>query len=229
MNKYDLVNIIENFAPLELQEKWDSSGWVVETQKKEVSKVLIALTVTEEVFNQALNNNCDMIISHHPLFFVPLDFQGIDIYCAHTNMDKTNGGTTDILVKELGLNAYQEGEFLRVCEDKFSINDLANKIKKVSPNARIINKENLKEVSKIAFCAGSGMDLYNEVIDLGCDCFVTGDLKYHSAVDSKIVLFDVGHFESEVLIKKVFQDLIKDKIDCVIASETTPFMQISEL
>ena len=102
MNKYRLVNLIENFAPIELQEKWDSSGWVVETAKSEIKKVLIALTVTEKVVSEAIENKCDMIISHHPMFVVPLHLSDMDIYCAHTTMDKTLGGTTDTLVEMLG-------------------------------------------------------------------------------------------------------------------------------
>ena len=229
MNKTDLITIIENFAPLELQEKWDCSGWLVQTKNNDVNKALIALTVTEYVYNQAVESHCDIIISHHPLFFVPTKYKEIDIYCAHTNMDKTLGGTTDTLVKELGLNAYPAGEFLRICNDKLLIKDLKDRIKKISPKARIVNNKNVKEVSKIAFCAGSGMDLYDEVKANGCDCFITGDLKYHSAVESDIVLFDIGHFESEILIKKIFRDLIKDKINCILANETSPFKQIDEV
>lgn len=226
MNKYELVNIIENFAPIELQEKWDCSGWIVETSQTEIKRVMIALTVDEKVFRQALNKNCDMIISHHPLFAVPIVFRGIDIYCAHTNMDKTLGGTTDTFLDGLGFHGSLEGDFLRVVEQEVTLKDLANKIKKLSPNARLINNYGIKTVSKIAFCAGSGMDMYREAIENGCDCFVTGDIKYHSAVDSKIVLIDVGHFESEILIKNVFQDLIKDKVEVFIANEKSPFENI---
>lgn len=226
MNKYDLVKIIENFAPLELQEKWDCSGWIVETSQIDVKRVMIALTVDEKIFKQALNKNCDMIISHHPLFSIPLAFRGIDIYCAHTNMDKVLGGTTDTFIEALGLNGSPEGEFLRIVEKNISVRELSQKIKKVSPNARLINNNGIQNVSKIAFCAGSGMDLYNEAIENKCDCFVTGDIKYHNAVDAQIVMFDVGHFESEILIKKVFYGLIKDKIEVVIADENSPFKTI---
>ena len=44
-----------------------------------------------------------------------------------------------------------------------------------------------------------------------------------SFATSKIVLIDVGHFESEILIKKVFQSLIKDKVEVIIANEKSPF------
>lgn len=226
MNKYDLVNIIEQMAPLEFQEKWDCSGWIVETAKTEVKKVLIALTLTENVFQQALKNRCDMIISHHPMFSVPLYYSDIDVYSAHTNMDKTLGGTTDVFIEALGFNAYPVGEFLRVVDLDISVKDLSLKIKKLSPNARIVNNNNLQKVSKIAFCGGSGMDFYTEAVENCCDCFVTGDLKYHGAVESEIVLYDVGHFESEILIKKVFQGLIKDKIEVILADENSPFKNI---
>lgn len=226
MNKYEIVRLIEEFAPCELQEKWDCSGWLVETKNQDISRVMVALTVTEQVFKQALAKNCEMIISHHPLFEVPLWFKGLDIYCAHTNMDKTLGGTTDTFANTLGINANPNGEFLRIADLSISLKELSQKIKKVSPNARIINNQNVKEVSKIAFCAGSGMDLYKEAKEKNCDCFITGDIKYHSAIDSDIVMYDVGHFESEVLIKKVFQRLIEDKIEVFLANEESPFKNI---
>ena len=72
MNKHTIVEKIEDFAPLDLAENWDCSGWLVKTNKNEVNKVMLALTITDEIINQANANNCDMIISHHPLFYVPL-------------------------------------------------------------------------------------------------------------------------------------------------------------
>ena len=70
MNKYEIAKRIEGFAPLETQESWDASGWIVDLAESEVHKVMFALTITDEVFEQARRNECDMIISHHPLFFV---------------------------------------------------------------------------------------------------------------------------------------------------------------
>ena len=226
MNKYKLTTLIEQFAPLNTQEKWDNSGWQVELDNIEISRVMIALTVTEDVYNQAKDLNCDMILAHHPLFEIPLKYSDINIYSAHTNMDKTIGGTTDTLIKNLEFEVCQSTEFLRVCKKNISIEDLLKNLKNISNNIRIINNKNQKEVSKIAFCAGSGMDLYNDVIDLGCDCFITGDIKYHNAIDSDILLIDIGHFESEILIKKVFQGLIEKYVEVYIANEKSPFKNI---
>ena len=187
---------------------------------------MIALTVTEDVYNQAMDKHCDMIISHHPLFFVPLNYSQIDIYCAHTNLDKSFGGTTDTFIEALGLTAHPIGDFLRISDNEISVKDLCSKIKKISPNARIVNNKNIQKISKIAFCSGSGMDLYNEAIENDCDCFVTGDLKYHSAVESEIILVDAGHFDTEVLIKNVIRDLIKENLEVIIANENSPSKNI---
>ena len=52
MNKYELIKKIERFAPPETQEKWDCSGWLVETKKKDVNRVMLCLTVTEDIVKQ---------------------------------------------------------------------------------------------------------------------------------------------------------------------------------
>ena len=80
MNKYEIVKRIEDFAPLETQEEWDASGWVIDLPETEVNKVMFALTVTPNIIAQAIKHQCDMIISHHPLFFIPFGFKKINIY-----------------------------------------------------------------------------------------------------------------------------------------------------
>ena len=206
MNKYDVVQKIENFAPLETQEKWDASGWIVDTQKSEINKILFALTITDKVFEQAISQNCDMIISHHPLFFVPLEYKKINMYCAHTNLDKADGGTTDVLIQNLGYKTTKKEEFVRIIEleKAISINDLKIKLQTISPNLRYINNCNQTEIKTIGFCAGSGSEFIEEY---NVDVFVTGDLKFHTALDTKKIVFDIGHFESEqfapYLLKKI--------------------------
>lgn len=106
MNKYKIITRIEQFAPLDTQEKWDCSGWLVETKNQDIEKIMLCLTVTDNIVRQAREQNCDMIISHHPLFTVPLLYKNIDIYCAHTNLDRAHGGTTDTLIKTLGLDQF---------------------------------------------------------------------------------------------------------------------------
>ena len=54
----DLIEKIENFAPLSTQEKWDNSGWQINLGRENFSKIMTTLTVTEDVINQANERHC---------------------------------------------------------------------------------------------------------------------------------------------------------------------------
>lgn len=262
MNKYEIIKKIEEFAPLDLQEKWDCSGWLVETEKQEISKVMLALTVTENVIKQAKEQACDMIISHHPLFYIPFpsplaggathvdNFENnlqipstgegvrrtgeglIDIYCAHTNLDKIKGGTTDELIRILGYGdqvianeSDATQHFVRYIDLKINIIDFIAKLKTISPSLRYINNYGVETLNRIAFCSGSGSEFIQESFESGADAFVTGDLKFHTALESPIVVFDIGHFESEIIVLPVFERVVGSDIEFVYAKETSPFKQ----
>lgn len=222
MNKFDLVRKIEKFAPLDTQEKWDCSGWLVCKRGTGVNKVMLALTVTDDIVAQAREQGCDMIISHHPLFFVPLEYSDIDIYCAHTNMDIADGGVTDTIIKTLGYTPEKtEENFVRkvTFNEPKGVSEFFAELKKISPNARYINNNDVKEIKSVGFCGGSGSDCIPFV---EAEAFVTGDLKFHTALDSKIVVYDIGHFESEIMILPVFKEILG--IDVVFAKEKSPFI-----
>ena len=226
MDKYEIVKRIENFAPLELAESWDCSGWLVETKNANIQKVLLALTVTGDVVRQAKAKNCDMIISHHPLFFVPFNYKDIDIYCAHTNMDRAEGGTTDKLINVLGLTKTKNiGDFTRLVSlDKpLAIKNFIDILKTISPNMRYVNNFGAEMIKNIAFCAGSGSEFIREAYENGADAFVTGDLKFHTALDSPIAVFDIGHFESEIKVLDVFKSLLYG-VEVCKAEESSPFI-----
>ena len=257
MNKYNIVRKIEEFAPLETQENWDCSGWVVDTslqnfvqqsraiggangatsnlhlsdsnsaknllfrQGEEVSKILFALTVTDDVVRQAREKNCEMIISHHPLFCVPLEYGDIDIYCAHTNLDIAEGGTTDILIKKLGFQKTRNDGFVRIVEldSPITVEELRERLLTISPKLRYVNNCGVKTIHSIGFCAGSGSEFIGET-----DAFVTGDLKFHTALDSKKVVFDIGHFESEVFVPELLKEITGVVERGIIADEKSPFI-----
>ena len=222
MDKYEIVSKIEKFAPLETQEKWDCSGWAVERVNNiEVNKILFALTVTDDIVTQAKEKNCDMIISHHPLFYVPLEYKDIDIYCAHTNLDRAEGGTTDTLISELGFKKTATDDFVRIVEleEAITVDELKNRLLKISPKLRHINNLNAKKIKTIGFCAGSGSEFIGET-----DAFVTGDLKFHTALEAEKVVFDIGHFESEIFAPKILKEITGVGEKGVIADEKSPFI-----
>ena len=229
MNKYEIIRKIENFAPVENAEAWDCVGFMVETPRENIYRIMICLTVTDSVIAQAKRQECDMIISHHPLFEIPISWSDIDIYSAHTNMDKAYGGTTDTIISSLYLDDYKVGiehDFLRMIDFKkdLSILDFVGMLKVLSPNLRYMNNKNYDCIRKVAFCAGSGSEFIADARNLGADALVTGDLKFHTALESQIVVFDIGHFESELLIRPVFKSLIGEGIEVLFADEKSPFI-----
>lgn len=129
-----IINIIEELAPQYLAEDWDNVGLLVGRSEKEIKKILLALDVTPEVVEEALQERADMIISHHPVIFKGLKALRTDtlrcqmltkllqndiaVYCAHTNLDAALGGVSDALALKLGLKeievlqtTYQEEYF----------------------------------------------------------------------------------------------------------------------
>ncbi len=229
MDKYEIVRRIETFASPETAEKWDCSGWLVETGLLSVKKIMLALTVTEDIYNQAKISGSDMIISHHPLFNVPIKFKDIDIYCAHTNMDLADGGTTDTLIEKLKLmglpiKKYENSEgFVRYIETDITQDNLLRILSRISKNLRYVNLSNHKIFKKLAFCAGSGSEFIEEAFLNGADGYITGDLKFHTALESPIPIFDVGHYESEIQVLDVFKNLINNDAEIVFAREESPF------
>ena len=240
MNKYEIVRKIEEYAPLETQESWDCSGWGVDIPHPEIkdfdppsrggylpvheiNKILFALTVTDKIIEQAREKNCDMIISHHPLFYVPLNWKDINIYSAHTNLDKAVGGTTDRLIKELGFIKTESYEFVRIVrlENPITVEELRQRLLKISPKLRYINNYDKEKIQSIGFCAGSGSEFISET---DTDAFVTGDLKFHTALDCRQVVFDIGHFESEIFAPQILKEITGVGEKGVIADEKSPFI-----
>ena len=99
-------------------------------------------------------------------------------------------------------------------EKPTSEKDFLQKIKK-KMKARCIRYTKLrrKKISKVAFCGGAGGFLLKDAIRQGADIFITGDYKYHEFFDAdgKIVIADIGHFESEQFTIELLHEIITDK------------------
>lgn len=218
-------------APPDTQEAWDCSGWIVDAENIiEVNKVMLALTITDDVVAQARKKKCDMIISHHPLFYVPLEYRDIQMYCAHTNLDKAKGGTTDTLIDELRLDVkfFETEEFVRYLELKkeITLDNLLKHVKRLSKNARYVNNNKKTYIKNVAVCSGSGSEFIKDAEEKGFDAFITGDLKYHTAVDSNIIVIDMGHFESERPVLKTLKNRLQENVEIIYAKEKSPFNNI---
>lgn len=115
----DIMAIMEEEFPLHLAESWDNSGLQIGNADREVKKILIALDLDYYVLKQAVEQQVDMVITHHPLLFKPLKninyasplgkivkeviCADITVYSAHTNLDTAERGLNQFLAERLGL------------------------------------------------------------------------------------------------------------------------------
>ena len=116
----DLMAYLEKVVPLRLQESYDNSGLIVGNPEQKISSALICLDVTKEILSEAKKMKCNLIISHHPVLFKPLNRltgaseteqiiieaikNSISIYALHTNLDKIGKGVSFSMCKKLNLN-----------------------------------------------------------------------------------------------------------------------------
>ena len=70
-----------------------------------------------------------------------------------------------------------------------------------------------KKISRVAVCGGSGSFLLNDAIRAKADIFITADYKYHQFFDAenKIIIADIGHYESEQFTSEIFQEILNKK------------------
>ena len=70
-----------------------------------------------------------------------------------------------------------------------------------------------KKIQRVAVCGGAGGFLLNDAIRQGADVFVTADYKYHEFFDAenKIIICDIGHYESEVYTKELIISYLSEK------------------
>lgn len=114
-----IIGIMEKLTPVSLAEDWDNVGLQLGSPDKKVSKVLVALDMTDRVAEEAVSKEVDMVITHHPFIFSPVKSlredcytgrvasvlvrHGIALYCAHTNLDNAPNGINEALAGMLGL------------------------------------------------------------------------------------------------------------------------------
>lgn len=246
-NVGDIIKVMESIAPPVLAEKWDNIGLQIGCYDHQVSSIWIALDPQLNVVESACKNNVDLLITHHPLIFNPLKTinlntpvgkiikmavnQGLNIFCAHTNLDFAADGINDILANKIGLKnisvlksicnessgSKKEYGSGRVGDLEVTINLLALvsviKEKLGLKNIRIAGDGKLK-VDKVAICCGSGSAMMNDFFLSGAQVFISGDIKYHDARNAEemnLALIDIGHFASEHIILDVLKYRLIEK------------------
>lgn len=237
----DFISVLEDIAPLSYQESYDNAGLIIGNEQDEVHKVLITLDVTEPVMHEAIDCGANFIIAHHPLIFRPIKKinnhseigrcitlalqNSIAIYACHTNLDAVQTGVNAKICEKLGLEhchilkprneteQYGDG-FIGSLPKPVNTKEFLQNVKNTFHCGTIRHTTILKDtIQKVAVCGGSGSFLINDAIQQKADIFITADVKYHEffLAENKIVIADIGHFESEQFTKEIFYDILKKK------------------
>ena len=237
MNIREIIDALERFAPLPLQDDYDNSGLQVGTTETEVSGVLLCLDVTRQVVDEAIRNGCNMIVSHHPLLFRPLKKltddnigsividavrAGITIYASHTNLDNASKGVNLRIAQILGLTSVKpldeqpDGNgagIIGLFKEPMTEQELLALIKdKFGVTCIRHNRELGRLIKRMAVCGGAGAFLADKAVEQGADAFMTGEIGYHRffGYDGMIKLIETGHFESEQFTVDLIADILKE-------------------
>jgi dinuclear metal center YbgI/SA1388 family protein len=223
----DVTAFLERFAPARLAAEWDNVGLLIGDGQAEVTRVMTCLTVTPESVAEAIADRANLIVTHHPFPFRPtkritadtvdgrmlLDLiaAGIAVYSPHTAFDSAAAGINQRLGEGLGLtdlaplapdvehpsagtgraggvHGVRLGDLARRCATFLKISGL-----------QIVGQPD-QAIHRVAIACGSGGELLDASRQAGCDCFVTGETRFHTCLEAQaagISLILTGHFASE--------------------------------
>ena len=209
---YDVLNTL---APVHYQMDFDNAGFLVGDRHSEVNTVVVALDITDAVIEEAIAQNADLIVAHHPLLFHPLrnvrteDLvgrkvlklakHGISAICMHTNLDIADGGVNDALMHTL--NADITGLLeptgtddlgqplgcgrIGCLSDPMPLDAFLKDLTERLHVSGLRYCDGGKPVQKLAVCGGSGGNMLELAYEAGCDTFVTADIKYDRFLAAK--------------------------------------------
>ena len=117
----DILKALEKVAPVHLAADYDNVGFIVGHKESPADKIIVALDITGDVIDEAIQTGARLIVSHHPIIFgsrstvtdcdvtgalvLKLIENGISAICMHTNLDSAKGGVNDALAEALGTTA----------------------------------------------------------------------------------------------------------------------------
>jgi len=221
----EILKYLFSVAPERYRMDGDNVGLMCGHADRRVTRLLVALDATLAVAEEAKTRGCELVVTHHPLIFGGTDTvsdatltgrrvlayleNGLAVISMHTNLDCAPGGVNDVLAERLGLQDlrimpnYDDTPYLirygEVAEQTLA--DFVSFVKQRLACDGLRFVDGGQSVRRVAVGGGSCGEFLTQVREkLGCDTFVTADVKYHQFADAKelgLNLIDAGHFETE--------------------------------
>ena len=250
MKAFELVEIIEKIAPLHYAASWDKSGIQIASFNDTITRLGVMLDPGPESVAKAIEGGADFLLAHHPLVMKPRFTDKADdylrvldlvlgarawLYSSHTSLDANPEGPSRWLGEELGLMSM---EILAPAGDGYGFGFVGNLPLPLSYEdfcrtvARVLGVAKWRgcglipqHVCRVACCPGSGSDLAVLAALSGADVMVTGDCKYHAAMEAPLRLLDVGHFALEEEMMRRITAILQDTcgLDALFIPAIDPF------
>lgn len=246
----DVARLVNGIAPFELAEEWDNVGLLFGHTGQEVTRVLVALDLTQGALDEAKALGAQLIVTHHPIMFsarkrvtdedregrlmLGMAEAGIAHIAAHTNLDAAPGGVNDTLMAAMGA-VHVEGEgCVRVGDlpEGMTLGALAALAeRRLRGPVRVYGAKDTP-VHRLGCCSGAGGSELAEAKALGADCFITGEVRHHEAldaVDGGVCVLEAGHFETENPVCEMLAEALQNAADAlqykvtVFCSKGNPF------
>ena len=229
----EIYRYLDSRAPFSMQMSFDNAGFLVGRREAEVRRLLVALDITEEVAAEAAELGCQLIVSHHPVIFRParsvtdadptgrcllaLTENRIAAICAHTNLDAVAGGVNDALAKRLELTdveqlhpdgvdaagrSYGIGR-VGTAPGHFYLPEFAAFVRERLDAQGLRLEDAGRPVRRVAVGGGACGSMLADAVAMGCDTFVTADVKYDQFLEARALgvnLLDAGHYATENVI-----------------------------
>jgi dinuclear metal center YbgI/SA1388 family protein len=209
-----VLGALDELWPASGAEEWDTPGLVTGDHDQPVRSILLAVDAVDATVTQALEEGCDLLVTHHPLLMMGVSSVAEERYkgsliarlirgntallAAHTNADVVVTGTSAVMADVLGLTqtvpltaSLQPGTGLgRVGElpESMTLGDFARRVADALPataqGVRVAGDYG-QPVRRIALCAGAGDSLLAHPLVTSADVYVTSDLRHHAAQESR--------------------------------------------
>jgi len=221
----NITDFLENLAPLSYQESYDNSGLITGSPATAVKGIMVCLDSTEEVIDDALKNNCNLIVAHHPIIFSGLKKingknyvertiisaikNDIAIYAIHTNLDNVIEGVNGKIAAKLGLTN------LRTLSPR---NNTLRKLVTFCP------KDASEKVRSALFKAGAGeIGNYSE-----CSFNISGEGTFLGNENSNPTIGKKGerHTENEFRIEVIYE-IPKQTVLLKALFESHPYEEVA--
>lgn len=211
----EIVASLESLAPPELAEDWDNVGLLVGSIDWPATRILTCLTVTPTVVTEAVEQQVELIVTHHPLPFQPLKTittvttsgrlllelisARIGVYSPHTAFDSAQAGVNQHLAIGLGLREIvplipsaeiTEAETgtgrMGSTGGQLSLREVVDRVKSfLGIDTLRVVGNDDQPVNTVAIACGSGGSLLAKAVERGCDCLVTGEISFHGCLEAE--------------------------------------------